>query len=425
MSLKSFKPYTFAFTLMLAGIAALPPLLTDMNLPAVPEIEQVFHTAPGQGSLTISLFLLGFSLAPIIGGPLSDSLGRKPLLVIALGMISATALGCALANSFRLLLVLRMLKGIACGFCMLMPLAIIRDTLQGSEVRRQHAKVMFIVGLAPLIAPILGGWLLALADWRIIYATQAGLALLDLAVISLFFGESLALAQRVSLDSGQLLRGFRALLGNSQYLGHALLVAFCFGCMFSYISGSPGLLIGRLKLSEQSYSMVFALTAMGLMTGSYLSGWLSRREVLPKPIIVFNLILLSLSVFTALFLALEHAVTVASIVPVVFLMMMSFALIAPNALSEAMDPVSNIAGTASGAANSMQMLVGATASAAVTMLAASVGPALAMTGVMACFVFLACGVYLGAGMLKHRQEGARENGCPATVSPQSSARTGR
>ena len=398
MRFRTIRPDTLAFTLMLAGISALPPLLIDMNLPAVPEIEQSLRIAPGQGSLTISLFLFGFSMAPIIGGPLSDSLGRKPLLVISLGVVAVTAFGCAIAESFRLLLALRMLKGIACGFCMLMPLAIIRDALTGTAVRRQHAKVMFIVGLAPLLAPILGGWLLTLSGWRAIYAVQAGMASVELVVIAGLFGESLAPSERTPLDAGKLLSGYRKLLGSRQYLAHVLLVAFCFGCIFSYISGSPGLLIGRFRLSEQSYSMVFALSACGLMTGSYLSSWLSRREVLPRPIINFNLALLTLAVCIALYLALRHSVTLAAIVPAVFMIMLCFALIAPNAMSEAMDPVSHIAGTASGAASSMQMLAGATASALVTVLATRLGPALAMTGVMACFVFLACGVYLGAGL---------------------------
>ena len=299
-----FKPYTFAFTVMLAGIAALPPLLTDMNLPAVPEIEQVFSAAPGQGSLTISMFMFGFALAPIIGGPVSDRFGRKRVLLTALAAISAMSLGCALTGSFQYLLFFRMLKGIACGFCMLMPLAIIRDTLQGSAVRRQYARIMFILGLAPLLAPIFGGWLMALANWRAIYAAQAAFGFLDFVVIALFYAESLPVSRRMPLHPGKLLQGFRSLFGNRRYLGHSLLVAFCFGCMFSYISGSPGLLIGKLKLSEQTYSMVFAMTAFGLMIGSYLSGWLGRKEVLPKPIIAVNLGLLTVAVFAAFFLAL-------------------------------------------------------------------------------------------------------------------------
>ena len=400
MPLKIIKPNTIAFTVMLAAIAALTALLTDMNLPAVPQIEQTFHTAPGQGSLTISIFLFGFALAPVVGGPLSDCFGRKRVLVPALSAISAAALGCALAGSFHQLLFFRMVKGIACGFCMLMPLAIIRDCLEGSAVRRQHAKIMLIVGLGPLLAPIMGSWLLALANWRAIYAAHAAMGLFDVILISAFYTESLPPEKRIPLNPGKILSSYRTLFSTRKYLGHALLVAFGFGCIFSYITGSPGLMIGMFHLSEQSYSLVFALTAMGMISGSYLAGWFSRREIMPKPIIAFFLSLSALAVSGAFILSLSGAVTLPAIIPMVFVVMMSFALVAPNALSEALDPVTHIAGTASGTISSMQMLVGSLASALVSLLATVMNPALAMTSSMIFSAMLAGGIYLALGLWK-------------------------
>ncbi|MCF8027938.1 MAG: multidrug effflux MFS transporter [Desulfobacteraceae bacterium] len=388
------KPNSMAFTVMLAGLTALPPLSIDMNLPAIPPIEAAFGLEPGQGALTLSLFLLGFAFAPLIGGPVTDRFGRKPTLLVALFFNTAAAWGCVMAGSFDLLLVFRMLQGTAAGVCILMPLAVVKDTLIGADARRQLSRIMFVVGLAPLLAPIIGSWVLSISGWRSIYGVQGGLGILLFFGVGAGFAETLCPEQRLALNFRQIANSYKAVFTNRTFWSFAIPMALSFGCMFAYIAGSPGLLLGKLNLSAQSYSFVFALTAFGLMIASYISSWLGRIGVSPRSIISPGLVLMAAAAGGALMLALSQSIQVVTIVPLLFTVMFCFGLIQPNAMAEAVNPFSHIAGTASGVVNALQMLAGSISSAFVTFLGGFLDPGLAMTGVMACTVLLAGGFYV-------------------------------
>ena len=388
MSVISIKPNTFVFTVMLAGLSAMPPLCIDMNLPAIPLIESAYGVASGQGALTLSLFLLGFSLAPILGGPLSDRFGRKITLITSLSFTSATAFACAAAPSFSLLLFFRLVQGATAGTCVLVPLAIVRDTLKGADARKQVSKMMVVMGLAPLLAPIIGSGMLSLAGWRSIYGVQGGIGVFLLLLILLGFEESLSQEKRRPFNISHMAGGYKTVLSSRVFLSLALTVACGFGCMFSYIAGSPALLLGKLQLSDFLYSLAFALTSLGLVAGSLLSTWLGRRDLPVRPIIITGLCCMSLMVCATLALGLTGNIQTANILPLLFLVMLCFGTIQPNAMAKAVEPLAEMAGTASGALNSIQMLVGSGASALVTFLAGFLEPGLAMTSAMAFWVLL-------------------------------------
>jgi len=388
------NPSGFLFFVVLACLGGLPPLSIDMNLPAIPAIEEAFGVAAGQGALTFSFFLLGFAAAPVVGGPLSDRFGRRPMLIASLLLISLAAFACMLDGSFHFLLAARLAQGAACGSCVLAPLAIIRDTLSGAAARRKLSGVMFIMGVAPLAAPIVGTLVLRLGGWRAIYGVQGGLGLILLLVIIFGFAETLPPERRVSLKAGDLVRRYRTLFSNRAYLGLALPMAFSFGCMFSYIAGSPGLMLKEMGLSEQIYSLAFAFTSLGIMGGSVVSAFLGRHEVPTRVIVAWALVVMILTVGAIVLFTWEAGAGLILLLGLFFVVLLCFGLIQPNAMSEAVAPWAEMAGTASGGLNSLQMLVGAGAGGLVTLLAGALPPGRAMAGAMLAMALLA-----GAGFL--------------------------
>lgn len=385
----SLRPNSTAYTVILAGISALPPLSIDMNLPAIPDIESSFGVAQGQGSLTLSLFLLGFSLAPILGGPVSDSCGRRRTLIAALALNTLAAFGCMLGVSFQFLLASRLLQGVACGVCVLVPLAILRDVFAGAEARKKLSAIMFVGGVAPLVAPILGGAVLLFSGWRMIYAVQCCMGLALLCLVAMGVAETLPPEKRNGVNPGAILRNYRAIFSSPRFLGLALGQAFCFGCMFSYISGSPAYMLGELHLSEQQYSLMFACTSCGVMAGATVSGVLGRWEVPSRRVIAGGMTVMTVTTLAIFALVWSGVTGGVFLVPLLFVVMGCFGLLLPNVMSEAVAPWGHMAGAASGAINSLQMVVGALASALVPLLAASLAPSKAMATAMLCAALLA------------------------------------
>ncbi|MFW5490527.1 MAG: multidrug effflux MFS transporter [Desulfovibrio sp.] len=392
----SLRTDSFLFTLLIAGLSTLPPLCIDMNLPAIPALESAFQVAQGQGALTFSLFLLGFSIAPIMGGPLADRYGRRPTLLISLLFVSLAAFACMLKASFHFLLLARLIQGTAAGVCILIPLAVIRDTLSGSAARRKLSGIMLIGGLAPLLAPIIGSVVLTLLGWRAIYGMQGALGVILL--VAVFFGlpETLSVERRIPLNPRQLATGYKTIFTDRDFCGLAFPQAFGFGCLFSYIAGSPGFLVEELHLSEKMYSLVFAGTSAGLVVGSMISGFLGRREVHARPIIAADLVGMVLAVCCILFFTWGNGTTsLPQLFPLLLAVMVCFGMMLPNTMSEAVSNWESMAGTASGAINSLQMFVGAGASALVSGLAGVLPPGQTMSLSMACSIFLAAGIYWG------------------------------
>lgn len=276
---------SFAFTAFLGALTALPPLSIDMGLPGLPAIEATFADAAGRGPLTLSLFLVGFAISPLICGPLADRFGRRAILLDGLLLFSLAAAACAFAPSFTVLLVCRMLQGLAAGACAILPFAIVRDVFEHAVARHQLSRIAAVLGIAPIIAPVLGGWVMTVSDWRMIYTVQAGTGLLLLVVAIATLEESQPVAMRRSLNPARLVESYRHVLTDRTFLGYALLYACAFAGMFSFISGAPSVLIGSLGLSTTTFALLFGLSSCGVLVGSLISGRLGQRHVASRKII--------------------------------------------------------------------------------------------------------------------------------------------
>jgi DHA1 family bicyclomycin/chloramphenicol resistance-like MFS transporter len=383
-----------SFTLFLGAVCAIPPLSIDMGLPAIPQIEAHFPNAAGHGPLTLSLFLVGFAISPLLCGPLADRFGRRRTLLTGLVGLMVTASAAAAAPSFDILLGFRLLQGFAAGACAIIPFAIVRDVFTGATARHRLSQVTAVLGIAPMVAPILGGWVMALADWRAIYVLQAAAGVILLIVTAFGLTETLPAERRRSISPRQLAGSYRAVLSERSFRSFALIYACGFACMFAFISGSPSVLMSALGLSPHVFSLLFALTSCGVLVGSLLSGRLSKRHVASSTLLTAGLGLMTICSIAALALAATGNIHTYTLIPLVAAVIFGFGLSGPTANHEALQQLPHVAGAASGVMRCQQMIMGAIASGLIALFEPYGHAALVMTAIMTATVLAAGGLFL-------------------------------
>ena len=387
------KHQGLGFIVYLGALSALPPLSIDMGLAGIPAIESTFANAAGRGPLTLSLFLVGFALSPLVCGPIADRFGRRPTLLVGLGIFLAAAAAAACAGSFGVLLAVRLVQGLAAGACAVLPFAVVRDVFDGTIARNRLSQVSAVLGVAPMVAPILGSWVMTFADWRAIYAAQAVTGLILLGVAIFGFAETLPAARRRSLNAAVLLGSYRMVIGNRTFRDFTLIYAFGFACMFCFIAGSPAVLMRSFGLSSHVFAVLFALTACGVLLGSLASARLSSLHVPSRTILLVGLPVMAACAVGAAVLAATGVARPATLIPLVALVIFCFGLTGPSLNHEALGDLGHVAGAASGIMRFTQMVMGAAVSALIALLEPFGHPALIMTlimagcGIAAIFVF--------------------------------------
>ncbi|MBP0600663.1 multidrug effflux MFS transporter [Herbaspirillum sp. LeCh32-8] len=371
------------FVVMLGVLAALPPLAIDIGLPAIPNLQASFGVSIGQATQTLTVFLLGFSIGPVLFGPLSDRYGRKPILLFGVGLFSIAAFACAFASTIDQLLAVRFAQGIAAGAAAALPAAIVRDVFTGREALSRQSYVALVTGVAPLVAPLMGAALLQAGDWKLIYESLGllGSALFFLALFGYEETKELAATQS---QSGNVLKAagsaYASLLGNRHYLLNAGLLATTFGTMFAYITGSSAVFIDMLGLPNTIYGGIFAVTAAGTICGAASNGRLVKvlgeDKLLRSGVcggFAVNVLLLAC--------ALLGTRSPVLITACVFGSNFFNGIVMPNATHQALHSVGHIAGSASALQRSLQFLSGAGAGALVGLIAGNqlTGMAIVMT----------------------------------------------
>lgn len=286
----------------LALLSASAPFSIDMYLPALPGIVDDLDTTQSMVQLTLSGFLVGLAVGQLIVGPVSDAVGRKKLMVGGAVVAMIAAVLAALSPDIEILILARLIQGLGSGACVVLARAVVPDLARGEAAARAFSLLMTIQGVAPIVAPVVGGLLVEPLGWRGLFWVLAGVALLQLLVSVFVVRESMPVGDRSPATVRGVLGNYAYVLGNPGYRGYLVTFAFGFGAMFSYISASPFVLQEQLGLSVRVYSLIFAVNALGLVTGTYLNGRLIGRVHTPAILrgALINLLVGSLAVFAVL-----------------------------------------------------------------------------------------------------------------------------
>jgi MFS transporter, DHA1 family, multidrug resistance protein len=351
---------SFLFTLLLAGLGVLPPLSIDISLPALAIMATDLHTTDPLAAMTLSLFLLGFAIAPLFCGPLSDRYGRRPILLAGCSAFTLAAAGCALAPNIAVLLVCRVVQGLGSGAATVLSTALIRDLFEGHEARSRLAQVGVLRSFAPMIAPTIGACILTTANWRYIYGllTVIGIALLLL--IKERFVESAKL-NNAPFTVPALLDEYSQVFKHRQSFGYATMNALYFGALFTYVTNSPLLMIKHFGLSKQTFGLMFAGTAFGIMCGAFVSGKFSARKLSPKVSVNLGLSLACLAALTNILLTFLRWDSPQTLFPGLFAFTFSAGLLSPATAHGCVEPLPKIAGVVSAVMACSQMIMGAIA----------------------------------------------------------------
>ena len=388
------SPGKLRFALILGGLTAFGPLSIDMYLPALPQLTRELGATAAQAQLTLTAVLLGLAFGQLVAGPVSDAVGRrKPLMAGLVLYIAATVL-CALTESIHWLAVFRALQGFGAAAGMVIARASVRDLYSGSEAARFFSSLMLVVGLAPILAPVIGGQVLALTTWRGVFVVLTAFGVLLMLIAALALPETKPPQWRQPARLGATFRTFGMLLAKPSFLGNALAAGLAMAAMFAYVSGSSFVLQNIYGLSPQSYAIVFGLNAIGLVGAGQVNARLVGRVASEARLLLTALSAASVAgavLVVATLLGLPLPVLLAAL----FVMIASLGFVMPNTTTLALADHREVSGSASALLGVTQFVVGALAAPLVGM--GGVGSALPMVSVMFAVVVASTTVFLTLG----------------------------
>jgi DHA1 family bicyclomycin/chloramphenicol resistance-like MFS transporter len=263
--------------MILGALAMLGPFSIDTIFPAFAVMGRELGVGKLAMQQTISLYLLGYASMSLVHGPLSDALGRRPVILGGIVVFAAASVGCALAETLPALLFFRVIQGLSAGVGLIVGRAIVRDALDGNDAQRLMSQISMIFGIAPALAPIVGGWILGWTHWQAIFWFLAALSLVMLAVTAVLLPESHPPEKRLPLNLPVLAGGYGRMLSNGKFVLLALAGTANFGALFLYIASAPAFVLDMLKLNEQQFGWFFAPTIAGMVLGAWVSGRAAGR----------------------------------------------------------------------------------------------------------------------------------------------------
>ncbi|KAB2899251.1 MAG: multidrug effflux MFS transporter, partial [Dokdonella sp.] len=257
---------------LLAALAMFGPFAIDTIFPAFPALEADLNASAFEMQQSISAYMVPYALMSLLHGPLSDALGRRRVIVAGVLVFMLASLGCAMARTLEVLLLFRAVQGISAGAGIIVGRAVIRDVFDGAEAQRLMASVSMIFGIAPAIAPIVGGWVVAVARWPMIFVLLAAFALALCLACLAWLPETHPPQRRVALSLRELGHTYRAIVGDRAFFPLVLSGSFNFNALWVYISSAPVFVLDMLKLDAQHFAWLFVPAISGMMLGSFVSG---------------------------------------------------------------------------------------------------------------------------------------------------------
>ena len=265
------RPGTFALTTLLAALSAIGPLTTDMYLPSLPDIARQLNASTAQAQFTISAYLIGFAVGQIFYGPVSDRHGRKPILIAAIALYCIASLACSLSTSIEMLIVARAFQALGGSGGIVLARAIVRDIYSGARAGRELSLIASVMALAPVLAPIAGGFLQTWFGWRAVFFTLVAAGVVGVVIVWAALPETLKLRATEPLSITSILRSYRLVARNPAYLAYLGITAASYAGLFVWISAAAFVLQDLYRLSPADFGIAFALGSVGYMVGSALA----------------------------------------------------------------------------------------------------------------------------------------------------------
>lgn len=372
--------------IILGLLSAIGPFSIDMYLPGFPVIAKDLHTTVEHIALSLSSFFIGISFGQLLYGPLLDRFGRKKPLLIGLIVYILTSIACALAATADALIVLRLLQALGACVGMVASRAMVRDLFPVAENAKIFSTLMLVVGVSPMLAPTIGGYLTAGVGWQYVFVVLTGIGVLLLVAVYFFMPESKQPDKSFSLKPITITQNFLAVLKVPQFYVYTMVGAIASAGLYAYISGSPYLFMEIFKVSERHYGWIFAIIAGGLISSAQINTLLLKTYK-SKQVIPFALLIQALTGITLVVGSAYGWLNLYTTVLCMFIFLGCQGFTSPNASALSMAPFSKNAGSASALMGFIQMAIGAAASALVSLLANNT--AMPMTIIMASCPILA------------------------------------
>ncbi|EGX55096.1 membrane transporter [Streptomyces zinciresistens K42] len=407
---RSLRRTGFLVTFILGGLTATPPLAMDMYLPALPQVTGALSAPAATVQLTLTACLAGMALGQLVVGPMSDRWGRRrPLLTGLAVYVVATAL-CALAPTVQSLIAFRLAQGLAGAAAIVIARAVVRDLYDGLAMARFFSTLMLISGVAPIVAPLVGGQILRVTDWRGVFVVLTVVGALLACLVWRRLPETLAPQDRHRGGVGEALRTMRALLADRAFAGYTLTGGFAFAALFAYIAASPFVIQEIYGASPQTFSLLFGLNSVGLVAVGQINGKLLVGRVGLDRVLGAGLVVVVLAAAVLLLMALG-AFGEAGLVPVaaaLFVLMSAMGITLPNTQALALQRTRHAAGSASALLGTTSFLIGAVASPLVGVAGEDTAVPMAVVQLAAALVALGC--FVGLCRPWHRRTGAGVEG---------------
>lgn len=352
------KPETLPFAALLTALTAFGPLATDMYLPSLPAMAADFATDVGTVQLTLSVFLAGFGIAQLMVGPLSDRFGRRPVLMVGVGLYFVATAACAFAPTIELLIGLRFVQAVGACTGVVVARAVVRDVYGRDRAAKVLAYMGTAMALAPVIAPVIGGYLVMWSGWRAIFAALALFGLILLLLVWRQLGETNEFKDATATRPSWLARNYVTLLGDRTYVGYVLVNTFVFCGMFAFISGSSFVLIKFMGLPPHLFGMCFGIAVLGYMSGTVIAGKLTLKFGIDAMLSAGGVVAMAggVGMFGLAMAGVDHA---AAVIGPQFVYMIGMGIVMPNAIAGAIGPYPKMAGTASALLGFVQMAAAA------------------------------------------------------------------
>ncbi len=354
----------YRLAVILGALTAMGPLAIDMYLPALPTIAREMAASIASVQVSLAMYFVGIACGQAFYGPLSDRWGRKRALYFGLILFSGASIGCALAGDVNALIALRFLQALGGCAPLVVPRAVVRDYFDQRGSVRMLSVLMLVMGLAPILAPLIGGQLLVNFGWRSVFWVLAAYGVFWLVIVTVFLEESLPAVRRRRQRAADVVATYLGLLRDRTYIGYVLTGALIFAGLLAYISASPFVFIELFNVPPEQYGLFFGVNAIGIIVASQVNRWLANRydarhiisAVLPVSLTAGAVLLIDAATGFGGFPGI--------LVPL-FFYIASHGFIMPNTTALAMARHGAVAGSASALLGTVQFVLGASAGALV------------------------------------------------------------